>query len=322
MIPVCDLHCDLLSYLASKEGRTVFNEEARCSFPQMQKGGVCFQALAIFEETKQGSSKGGDLQVEAFKKLPEVLVPLKKFSFKPLKEQVFVMAAFENASAFAEEDEPLSQVLERFDRHVKDIGPILYTSLTWNTENRFGGGNHTTIGLKKDGEALLQHMNGKIKAIDLSHASDPLAHDIFNFIDKRGLSLTPIASHSNFRKVKDHPRNLPDDIAKEIIKRKGIMGINLFRHFVGDHFQENLIKIVGHAIELGGEKQLCFGADFFYDQDFNTALSYIYPFFDKDFADASCYPRILHLLETYFPKDVLEGIAYKNFQAFLNDSHR
>ena len=60
----------------------------------------------------------------------------------------------------------------------------------------------------------------------LSHTSDALAHDIFNHIDKHKLAVPVIASHSNFRSVSDHVRNLPDEIANEIVNRNGLIGMN------------------------------------------------------------------------------------------------
>ena len=43
-------------------------------------------------------------------------------------------------------------------------------------------------------------------------------------IDANGLDLQVMASHSNFRTLQSHIRNLPDDIAKEIIRSDGLIG--------------------------------------------------------------------------------------------------
>ncbi len=68
-------------------------------------------------------------------------------------------------------------------------------------------------------------------AVDLSHTSDRLADEILNEIDRKGYTMGVIASHSNARKVCHHPRNLPDHLIKEIVARKGIIGINLYKKF-------------------------------------------------------------------------------------------
>lgn len=320
-IPVCDLHCDLLSFLVMKENRDSHFEQSRCSFPQLQGGGVHLQTLAIYCPTETHSTELGLRQLNAYKTLPQAFIPLKESRF-PLnceKNALYVLPSLENASTFAEESEPLSRALSRFEYFCQEAGPFLYVSLTWNTENRFGGGNATQIGLKKDGEALLEHLEGRGIAIDFSHTSDALACDILNHIEKKGLKLPVMASHSNFRSVTSHPRNLPDEIAKEIAKRNGIIGINLFRAFVGEQFEDSLVKIVSHAHKLDIHNALCFGADFFCDLDFVTTLKYPPPFFHDNYANARCYPKIQTLLERPFSKETVENICHKNFIRFYEN---
>src|ERR1700722_12946468 len=179
MSPIIDLHCDLLLYLAEKEGRSPHSLEARCSFPQLQKGGVELQVLAIYTATKPGSYGKAMRQIEKFRHLK---TPFCKF-----------VAAVENASGLLEEGEEADLLANRLATLQKEIGPPLYISLTWNTENRFAGGNETKTGLKKDGRLLLEAIDNKKIAIDLSHTSDQTAEDILNYIDKKQLKITPIA---------------------------------------------------------------------------------------------------------------------------------
>ena len=65
-----------------------------------------------------------------------------------MSSRVGALAAIENASGFCEEQEPLEDGLRRFERLVAEAGPLAYVSLTWNDENRFGGGNKASAGLK------------------------------------------------------------------------------------------------------------------------------------------------------------------------------
>lgn len=134
--------------------------------------------------------------------------------------KIGIIPAIENASAICNEKEDLSIALERLTALQRRIGKLLYVSLTWNHENRFGGGNHTEKGLKNDGKLLVDYLCHKGIALDFSHASDYLAYDLLNYIEKKGLRLPLLASHSNMRSIADFPRNLPDEIAKEIIKKK------------------------------------------------------------------------------------------------------
>lgn len=277
--PIIDLHCDLLSYLAEDSARTPYDPESRASLLQLRQGGVVLQVLALFTETKKGSSHQGAKQIEIFSTLKGSIEP----EFR---------LAIENASGLIEEDEPLSELFSRLEALQKESGPIAYLSLTWNSENRFGGGNHTKVGLKREGELLLDKLSELKIPIDLSHTSDQLAHDILNTIDKSSLSSIPIASHSNFRKVRNVPRNLPEEFAREIGRRGGIIGLNLFAHFIGPNFNY-LIKHIEEAKRLSLLDHLAFGADFFGGLNLATLSHYPQPLFFEEANDAGCYQEIL-----------------------------
>lgn len=314
--PVIDLHCDLLAYLADKESHTPEHPASNCSLPQLQAGSIALQTLAVFSETQKGSVSQAVKQLSCFqamlKNYGDQVSPFSSELGKQSTSQVIL--ALENGSGFLEEEEPLELFFQRFDAALSEH-PFLYVSLTWNTENRFGGGNASAIGLKRDGEHILEYLSEKKVAIDLSHTSDALAYDILNTLLKKGLKVTPIASHSNFRSMMDVPRNLPDELAKEVFKQGGIIGVNFVRHFIGDA-PEDFLKHFHHGLSLGGENQLCLGGDFFGGIP-TPALDHLRPFFQESFQDASCYPQFLDLLETAFSKNTVEKIAFENAYQFI-----
>jgi len=239
----------------------------------------------------------------------DLCAPFSKFELN--SDKIHFILAVENGSGLLEENEPLEQSFKRLDAE-----EWLYVSLTWNKENRFGGGNHTDVGLKRDGEHFLEYMSGKQIAIDLSHTSDALADDILNHIHKKNLELVPIASHSNFRSVKDHPRNLPDSVAKEIINLGGVIGINFVRHFVGDR-PEDFTSHIQHALSLGASDNLCLGADFFGGIPL-PSIAHLRPFFQKEFPNSSCYPYFFNHLASSFTTDQLKKLAHQNALAFFS----
>lgn len=291
MYPIFDLHSDLLSYLTEKPSRTPLDPESRSSLPQLEAGHVAHQLLAVFTETKLGSTLRAKAQLDAFAKL----------SHPKIQFQI----AFESGSGFAEEGEPLSLSLERLERILKAIGKVAYISLTWNGENRLGGGTGSSTGLKEDGKTLLEWMSDRKIAVDFSHTSDPLAEGILDYIDRKGLKLPVLASHSNFRKIMPMDRNLPDWLAKELIARKGIIGMNLFAPFL--QTEDAIIRHVEYGLQLKGEHALAFGADFFCDTDF-TDLVMKYPNTPPYFpatANASCYPNLLNRLQKALELDDL-----------------
>ena len=78
----------------------------------------------------------------------------------------------------------------------------------------------------------------------------------------------------------------------------------------------DFIHHIRHGIELGGEKALCFGADFFGGLTL-PKLEYLKPFFQAEFNDSSCYPRFLELLEAEFSSEQVKEIAHGNIENFL-----
>lgn len=317
--PIIDLHCDLLAYLTEKPTHTPYDSQVRCSISQLREGGVKLQTMAIFTETMRGSQEEGEKQFACFMALPEQYP--KEFTFvQNSHAMVCIMAAIENSSGFCGEEEALEIGLARLRRWHRRAGKLAYVSLTWNLENRFGGGAFTQVGLRPDGERLLEELEELGIPIDLSHASDRLAYDILNVMDKRLWKSRVLASHSNFRRVTDVPRNLPDELAGEIIRREGVIGLGLVCTFIGEEGPAHLANHVEHALSLGGENALCFGADYFYEG--TIPPNFKVPgkrWFFPGYEDAAAYPKVMALFQqrlSLSPQQI-EKIAYRNVSAFL-----
>ena len=323
-LPVVDMHCDPLSYLNRTDDASANDTEAiGCNIPDLKRGNVKLQVMAIYTATEAGSTDLAYEQSLIFKKLnkdyaPEIGLLGNAENLNTLKEssQVHVVVAIENAAGLCEENGRFEDSIRNLDRIIGNAGRPLYIGLTHHTENRFGGGNTTNIGLKDDGKRLLDHLHQQKMAIDFAHTSDVLAYDILNHIDNNDLDIPILASHSNYRAVFDHPRNLPDDIAIEIIKRKGLIGVNFLRAFLNNDNADVIYQHIEHGLKLGGEKAVCFGADYF-NTDHHPDQSRR-PFYHPEHVNASKYPEIVDRLSTMIKKDVLAGIAYKNAFDFIS----
>ncbi len=320
-LPIVDLHCDLLYYLQRDSQRTPYDQACRCAIPQLRQGYVQLQTLAIFTETEPHSLEKSMRQVQVYQNLPSHYPKdLVHFSsqWKMQSSSIAILMAFENASGFCGEQEPLQEGFKRLRQLIKTFAKPLYISLTWNTENRFGGGALTQTGLKADGKLLLEEMEQHQIVIDLSHASDALAYDILDYIEGRRLNIPVMASHSNARAVAAMPRNLPDEIAKEIFRRQGVVGLNLYRHFIGES-EGYLIKHLAHWLELGGENHIASGSDFFYDPDLPSTYRHGKEVFFKDYQNSSCYGSLLSFLqkELKLSSSLLEKFAHQNALAFI-----
>ncbi|MBR6709797.1 MAG: membrane dipeptidase, partial [Clostridia bacterium] len=94
--------------------------------------------------------------------------------------------------------------------------------------NRLEEGEEDT-GLTDLGREIVAEGNRLGMIFDVSHLSDK------SFWDLAEISKKPIiASHSNFRALCSHSRNLTDDMAREIIRQGGMIGLNLWKRVVHD----------------------------------------------------------------------------------------
>lgn len=315
--PIADMHCDLLSFLAVVPGADPFDKnQISCAFPWMQEGGVKMQVMAIYTTVDSGSrnlaTKQAAIFDELLRKEKETVCRFDGNFIRNQSEkgQIGIIASVENAAGFGSENATWTEIYRQFDSIVEQVGQLAYISLTHHTENRFGGGNYTEgIGLKEDGKRLLDYMAGKRIPIDLSHTSDLLAEGILKHIDRHHLPIPVIASHSNFRSIWNHKRNLSDEFAQEIIRRGGIIGVNFLRAFLDNEVPERLFEHLLHGAQLN-ENTICFGADFFYTKDFPDPSRH--PFYFPLAENAGKYPSIIAQLSENFSESQLRKLAFEN----------
>ncbi|MDF2156424.1 membrane dipeptidase [Algoriphagus sp. CAU 1675] len=320
--PVFDLHCDLLSYLSTIPEANLFDKkEIPCAIPYLQEGHVKTQICAIYTNVDPNSMTQAAIQAQIFSELPKkhsefLQGPESAISPDQINEnRISILAAIENAAGLGNETATWPEIYQQFDLILEKVGTLAYISLTHHTENRFGGGNYTEgIGLKEDGKKLLNHMDGKRIPIDLSHTSDLLAEGILNHIDQHNLDIPVIASHSNYRSIWNHKRNLSDEFAKEIIRREGIIGVNFLRAFLDNEVPERLFEHILHGFEIGGENSQCFGADFFYTKDFPDKSRH--PFYFPLAENAGKYPSLLDQLKGHLTETQLRKLSFENAASF------
>ena len=317
-----DLHCDLLSYWADVEGRTPFDNVVRCSLSQLKQGNVALQVLAVFTFTEKGSVAFAEKQIALFSEL----ISQEKYQSSQVRSaqdlqkaieanQTGVALAIENASGLCEEDEKLDRAFERFEEYGKKAGHIFYLGLTHHLENRFGGGNQSEVGLKSDGEVLLEYISGKKIAVDLAHTSRKLASDILNFVYKRNLVIPILDSHSNFNAVFPNLRNQTDETATEIARRGGVIGLNFLKDYTGDSYKA-LFAHIEHAHKLGIEKHIALGADYFFVEDAKDSPRY--PYYFPELFDAACYPFLAKALHEHgFENEQIFALAFDNVRNFI-----
>ncbi len=316
-----DLHNDLLSYIgANPKKHTPHDIETRSSVEQYR---LCGNSIVVYVAFTSHDAPQHHLELEKQASIFSRLHQLSPDSYaRPEElegsEKVVPFFAIEGASCFARDEEPLDAVFSRYEAVMEKyrISPV-YISLTWNGVNRFGAGafcskEEEKIGLTPDGKALVDFLSDKITAFDVSHASDTLARDLRDYIEKKGYSTKYIASHSNFRTIHDSPRNLPDDIAKYISEKKGVIGLNCIRPFLGES-ENAFLDHVEYGLGLVGEDAISIGADFFSLESLpvNQKARFENYFYDS-LSNVSALPHLFTTLTQRLGKNTAEKIAYQN----------
>ena len=128
----------------------------------------------------------------------------------------------------------------------------------WNRANVLSGTNaeEPERGLSAEGRDFIHALEEYGIYPDVSHLSDAGFWDLVH-IARRPI----VASHSNARAVCPHRRNLTDDQFRAIRDSGGVVGLNLYLHFVGRPTMDALVAHVEHFLALDGEKTLCLGGD-------------------------------------------------------------
>ncbi|QHE68095.1 dipeptidase [Rhodococcus sp. WAY2] len=140
---------------------------------------------------------------------------------------------------------------------------------TYNHANAAGCGcldAHDT-GLTGYGRDLVREMNRVGMTVDGSHCS------IRTGLDLAAVTERPmIYSHSNLRRLWDHPRNITDDQARSCAETGGVIGINGVGIFLGvngpDDHARRLSAMADHieeAVDLVGPAHVGIGSDYSFD---------------------------------------------------------
>ena len=144
----------------------------------------------------------------------------------------------------------------------RDLG-VRMIQLTYNDRNAVGGGcmDPHDGGLSAFGRELIGEMNQLGIVVDLSHTGDRTTLEAIE-----ASSVPTVFSHSNVRRLFDHPRNITDQQIRAVAERGGLVGVNAVASFLrADGKGANLSDLLDHIdylVEMIGPDQVCLGLDF------------------------------------------------------------
>ena len=188
-------------------------------------------------------------------------------------------------------------------RNFYKLGVRLIT-LTWNFPNELGFPNKNVQdmnkGLTSFGFEVVSEMNDLGMIIDVSHLSDGGFYDVSNYSKKPF-----IASHSNSRSICNHPRNLTDDMIRNLSEKGGIIGICFEKQFLGIKESSrvgDMVAHIAHIKNVGGIDCISIGSDF--DGISNLGLEI------KNISEID--KLSIALYKNNFSQEEIDKILYKN----------
>jgi membrane dipeptidase len=144
-----------------------------------------------------------------------------------------------------------------------DLG-VRWMLIAYNKNNRLGGGcQDVDAGLTAYGRQIIDEMERVGMILCCSHTGYRTALQAMEY------ACNPVIfSHSNPRAVKDHERNVPDELLRACARTGGVVNLNGIGNFLGDNDNstETLLRHIDYTVQLIGAEHVGLGLDFVFDQ--------------------------------------------------------
>lgn len=315
-----DMHCDTISELLLRgdPDQDLKKNDLKVDVEKMKRAGSAAQFFACF--ICMNEFLGKSRYEQAYEYVRRMASYLKKQIWMYPDELAFAGNGRDlernqsrgRISAFLtlEEGGVLNGDLTRISG-LYDMGIRLIT-LTWNYENCIGYPNSPDPqimrkGLKPFGFSVIEEMNRMGMIIDVSHLSEGGFWDVVSHS-----STPPVASHSNARSLRNHPRNLSDEQIRALSEKGGIAGLNFYQKFLGESDScriDEMTAHVRHMYQKGGEDFVAVGTDF---DGFGGAK-------EMEIADIGEMPRLYDALaKAGFTERQLEKFWYGNAKRVID----
>src|SRR3954452_21178434 len=232
--------------------------------PRLRAGGVTLVVCAVYIDSAylpEGALRRAVQLVDALHEeidtcRDEIELALTRADVERINGQgrIAALLAFEGAEPFGQD----LAALRLFYR----LG-LRMVSFAWMRRTAFGDGaweNNSRAGLTRLGRQAVQEMNRLGMIVDVSHCSDQTTWDILE-----GASRPVIASHSNARALRNHPRNLTDEMITAIAGTGALVGLVAVAGYIADGEASVALWAdhVDHMVHLVGIDHVGIGCDFY-----------------------------------------------------------
>ena len=271
---VVDMHCDTIGELwkAEKAGKPISlrSNSLHIDLEKMQKGDYLLQNFAMFvflgreKDPLVNVLEMIDVYNRAMAENADIIGPV--LNYEDIEKN---RAAGKLSGMLTIEEGAVLKGNPYVVRSLYQLGVRMLT-LTWNFENEIGYPNTIVkakdydpsrhYGLKPEGIEIVREMNRVGMIVDVSHLGDDGFWDVARHAKRPFL-----ASHSCCRALRDHRRNLTDEMLKALADNSGLVGVNFYSAFLGPHEvsrTEDIVRHIRHVVDVGGEELAALGSDF------------------------------------------------------------
>lgn len=302
MLSLFDLHCDT-AYEMLRQKQPLSSNNLAVSLQNAEKFEQYVQIMALWTDPYTENGAGwkkllcmlqnlqNDLALQSGKAILVNRFPA------VLPQTPILMLSIEDARIL---DGCLDRVDKLFELGVRIVTPL------WKGHSCIGGAHDTNEGLTDFGrKALIRALEiGMI--LDVSHASERSAEEIFVLSESFGRPV--IATHSNAHAVCPVSRNLRDWQIQEIVKTGGVIGLNLYGPFLrsdGNAVLDDVFPHIARFLQMGCADALCLGCDMDGCQ------------LPPDIPDLSALPRLFDAMKHQgYPDALIHKIFFENAQRF------
>lgn len=143
-----------------------------------------------------------------------------------------------------------------------DLG-VRYMTLTHNGTLDWADAandDHVHGGLTAFGKEVVREMNRLGMLVDLSHTSPETMNDALDAAEA-----PVIWSHADTRGIRDHPRNVPDQVLRRLPDNGGVVMVTFVPSFLTDRDTATIQDVadhIGRVVELAGIDHVGIGSDF------------------------------------------------------------
>ncbi len=262
--PIADAHCDTLMLLVGErpKGTSLTSLPGHLDLERLLAAGVGLQFFALFTVPAFGEALGLQRILEMIAQFDRSVASsegrlypvLTAADVAPQAGRVGGLLAVEGLSPLRGSVEIL-EVLHRLG--------VRSAMLTWNERSSLADGAMSQAsqgGLGDDGRRIVAAMQRLRMVLDVSHLGERGLWDLLEMTEG-----PVIASHSNARAVREHPRNLRDEQIKALATRGGVIGMNFYTEFLVDGEQAtigDLLRHIRHISDLVGPQHVGLGSDF------------------------------------------------------------